>query len=180
MLPIYRLKVTLHGIDPPIWRRFLVAGDITLQQFHEILQTVMGWTNSHLHQFESKGVLYGISDPELGVLRISESETTIDQLLRRPMDRLTYDYDFGDGWEHDLVLKEILPPENDMTLPLIEAGERACPPEDVGGIPGYTEFLEALANPRHPAHREMLGWVGGAFDPEFFDIEEANRDLRES
>lgn len=172
---IFRLKVTLHGIDPLIWRRFLVPGDITLQRLHDVLQAVMGWTDSHLHQFESKGVLYGVPDHELGVNRVSESKTTVDQLLRRPKDRLTYDYDFGDSWEHDVVLEAILPPESDVALPFIEAGERACPPEDVGGIPGYADFLEILADPQHPAHQDTLEWVGGSFNPQYFDVGEANR-----
>ena len=140
----------------------------------------MGWTNSHLHQFESKGVFYGISDPELGVHRVSESKTTVDQLLRRPKDCLTYDYDFGDGWEHDVVLEAILPSKSYGFIPIIEAGQRACPPEDVGGIPGYTNFLEILADPKHSAHQDTLEWVGGSFDPEFFDVDEANRVLRKA
>ena len=176
----FRLKVALRGIDPPIWRRFLVPADITLQRLHEILQAVMGWTNSHLHQFESKGVCYGIPDPEFGAHRFSESKTALNELLQHAKDQLAYDYDFGDGWEHEIVLEEVLLSRNDVIIPIIEAGERACPPEDVGGIPGYFDFLEVLADPTHPAHQEMLEWVGGSFDPEAFNVDEANRALRGS
>ena len=172
--PIFRLKVTLRGSKPPIWRRFLVPGGITLKRLHDSLQAVMGWTDSHLHQFEMDGVLYGISDREFGVRRVSENKTTVDQLLRRPKDRLTYEYDFGDSWKHDVILEAVLPQGGDGRYPIVEAGRRACPPEDVGGIYGYAHFLEVIANPKHPEHREMIEWVGESFDPEFFDVHEAN------
>ncbi len=172
--PIFRLKVTLRGSKPPIWRRFLVPAGITLKRLHYSIQAVMGWTDSHLHQFEMNGVLYGISDREFGVTRVSENKTTVDQLLRRPKDRLIYEYDFGDSWVHDVVLEAILPPGGDGRYPIVEAGRRACPPEDIGGIHGYAHFLEGLANPKHPEHQEIMEWIGGSFDPEFFDVHEAN------
>lgn len=172
--PIFRLKVTLRGSRPPIWRRFLVPGGITLNRLHDSLQAVMGWTGGHLHQFEVGGVLYGTSDREFGVTRASENKTTVDQVLRRPKDRLTYEYDFGDSWVHDVILEAVLPPAGDGRFPIVEAGRRACPPEDVGGIPGYADFLEVLANPKHPEHQEMIEWVGASFDPEYFDAHEAN------
>jgi hypothetical protein len=172
--PIFRLKVTLRGSKPPIWRRFLVPGGITLKRLHDCLQAVMGWTDSHLHQFEMGGVLYGTSDREFGVRRVSENKTTVDQLLRRPKDRLTYEYDFGDSWDHDVILEAVLPIASDGRYPIVEAGRRACPPEDVGGVYGYARFLEVLANPKHPEHQEVIEWVGESFDPEFFDVHEAN------
>ena len=175
--PIFRLKVTLRGSRPPIWRRFLVPGGITLKRLHDSLQAVMGWTDSHLHQFEAGGVLYGTSDREVGLTRVSENTTTLDQLLRRPKDRLRYEYDFGDGWEHDVILEAVLPPGNDGRYPIVEAGRRACPPEDVGGIHGYAHFLEVLANPTHPEHRDMLEWIGKPADPTAFDVAQANLDI---
>jgi len=175
--PIYRLKVTLRGAKPPIWRRFLVPADITLKRLHDSLQAVMGWTDSHLHQFSAKGVLYGTSDREFGLKRVSETRTTLAQVLRRPKDRLKYQYDFGDSWEHDVVLEAVLPPGSNGRYPIVEAGCRACPPEDVGGIPGYAHFLEILENPKHPQRRELLEWVGGRFDPEAFHVGEANLDI---
>jgi hypothetical protein len=105
--------VTLRGSKPPIWRRFLVPGGITLKRLHDSLQAVMGWTDSHLHQFEMDGVLYGTSDREFGVRRVSENKTTVDQLLRHPKDRLPYEYDFGDSWEHDVILEAVLPQGGD-------------------------------------------------------------------
>jgi len=171
---IFRLKVTLRGSKPPIWRRFLVPGDISLKRLHDSLQAVMGWPDSHLHQFEARGVCYGTSDREFGVKRVSENKTTIGQVLRNTKDRLTYGYDFGDGWFHDVVLEEVLEFGQGGPYPIVEAGKRACPPEDVGGVYGYLNFLEALADPNHPEHRDMIDWAGAAFDPEAFDVGEAN------
>lgn len=172
--PIFQLKVTLRGSKPPIWRRFLVPGGITLKQLHGCLQAVMGWTDSHLHEFEAKGVRYGPPDRELEDTRISEARTRVDQVLRRPKDRLRYEYDFGDGWTHDVVLEAVLPPGYKGRYPAIMAGKRACPPEDVGGLHGYHHFLQAIADPQHPEHDDMLDWMDGTFDPEAFDVRAAN------
>jgi hypothetical protein len=172
--PVYRLKVTLRGSKPPIWRRFLVPAGITLKRLHDSIQAVMGWTDSHLHQFQKDGVLYGTSDREFGMTRVSENRTTVEQLLRSPKDRLTYEYDFGDEWVHDVMLEAVLPPGGDGRFPIVEAGRRACPPEDVGGVYGYAHFLEVLANPKHPEHAELMEWASESFDPELFDVQEAN------
>jgi Plasmid pRiA4b ORF-3-like protein len=172
--PLYRIKVTLRGSRPAIWRRFVVPSDITLKRCHDALQAVMGWTDSHLHQFEAWGNLYGTSDPEFGVKRISEARTTLDQVLKRPKDRMRYEYDFGDSWEHDVVLEAVLPSELGGVYPQVEAGKRACPPEDVGGVHGYVGFLEALRDSSHPEHAEVREWVGREFDPEAFTVREAN------
>jgi hypothetical protein len=172
--PIYRLKVTLRGLRPPIWRRFLVPSDITLKRLHDSLQAVMSWTDSHLHQFEAQGVHYGTSDPEFGTESVSEKKTALHEVLRRPKNKLIYEYDFGDSWIHEVVLEAVLPPGKDGLYPMVEAGKRACPPEDVGGIYGYMEFLEALADPKHPDHENMVDWIGGPFDPEEFDVLQAN------
>lgn len=134
----------------------------------------MGWTDSHLHQFEMDGALYGTSDREFGVARVSENKTTVDPWLRRPKDRLIYEYDFGDSWAHDVVLEAVLPPGGDGRYPIVEAGRPACPPEDIGGVYGYAHFLGVLSDPRPPEHQEMKEWGGGSFDPEFFDVHQAN------
>jgi len=169
----YELKVTLRGIRPPIWRRFRVRDDITLGKLHDLLQVIMGWTDSHLHQFVSKGIYYGQPDPEFP--RQDEGKVHLRDVLRKPKDRLMYEYDFGDSWDHDLVLERVLPHEARARYPLIVAGKRACPPEDCGGIPGYYRLLEALANSADPEHQELLEWVGGSFDPEAFDVGTLNR-----
>jgi len=172
--PTYQLKVTLWGSNPPIWRRFLVPSDITLKHLHYALQTVLGWSDSHMHQFCAGGVFYGTPNREFGVQRVSESKTKLDEVLRNPNDRITYEYDFGDSWEHEIELEQILPRDHGARYPWILAGERACPPDDVGGIPGYYHFLEALADPKHPEHEDMVDWIGGKFDPDNFDVKKAN------
>jgi len=174
---IFELKVTLREIEPPIWHQIQVQSDITLASLHDILQIVMGWTNSHLHLFEdADGERYGMPEPEMNLR--DDRRVQLDRLLRRPGERIYYEYDFGDSWGHDVVLERIVRPESGAKYPHVAGGARACPPEDCGGVPGYEEFLSIIANPRHPEHDETLTWAGGAFDPEAFDVDEKNRRLR--
>ena len=171
---IYRLKVTLRGSRPAIWRRVEVDAALTLFQLHGILQIVMGWTDSHLHQFRRGSTYYGEPDPEIGMDRENERRARLREVLRKPKDRMVYEYDFGDGWEHDVVLEAIGEAGGAKPPVRVLAGKGACPPEDVGGIGGYYQFLEAVQNPKHPEHRDMLEW-GGRFDPDAFEIDEINK-----
>jgi hypothetical protein len=171
---VYQLKVTLRGTKPPIWRRFLVPADVTLKRLHDCLQMVMGWSDSHLHQFEVRGVVYGTPDSDSLAQIRSQNTAKVTQLLRRPKDRLLYTYDFGDGWEHEVVLEKVLPSGEAPYFPIVLAGRRACPPEDVGGVHGYYRLLEVLSDPKHPEYAEMLEWVDGPVDPEKYDVREAN------
>lgn len=177
--PIYQIKVTLNGSKPPIWRRILVPGDVTLAQLHRILQVVMGWYDCHLHQFIVGQVYYGVPDPDYdGFLEMrDESRVTLSQIAPREKLRFRYEYDFGDSWEHLLVVEKIRPPAPDQRYPVCLAGQRACPPEDVGGIWGYYEFLAALQDPQHPEHDSYREWIGGEFDPEAFDLDAVNAAL---
>jgi hypothetical protein len=174
---IFQLKVTLRGIRPPIWRRVQVSSDLTLLELHEVLQILMGWTNSHLHQFKAKGIFYGTPDPDFGMTMKNERKVRLSELLSHPKERITYEYDFGDSWEHDVVLEKIFPREPKMKYPAVLAGKRACPPEDIGGGWGYDHFLEAISDPRHPDHGDMLDRVGTGLDPKAFDVGAANRDF---
>jgi hypothetical protein len=178
---IYQLKVTLIGAQPPIWRRFLVADTTTLAQLHEVLQVVMGWTNSHLHHFIIDDEFYGMPlDDDLGDMRTKdEARFKLNQFVSGKGFRFGYEYDFGDSWEHDLVIEKILPAEKGGQYPVCVAGKRACPPEDVGGIWGYQDFLKAISDPRHPEHAEMREWIGGDFDPERFNLNAVNAGLRQ-
>ena len=169
----YRLKVSLRGSRPPIWRRLEVDAGVTLAGLHDILQVVMGWTDSHLHQFRRGTTYYGEPDPEMGMERADERRVPLCKVLRRPKDRMVYEYDFGDGWEHDVVLETIDEAGGAKAPPRVLAGRGACPPEDVGGIGGYYRFLEAIEDPKHPEHGELLEW-GGPFDPDGFEIDEIN------
>ena len=172
--PIYRLKVTLRGIRPAIWRRIEAPADASLFDLHRTLQAAMGWTDSHLHQFFHGGTYYGPPDREYGMPTVSERRTRLADLLERPKDRLIYEYDFGDSWEHEVVLEAIAEAQPGVRYPRVVAGKRACPPEDVGRCPGYAEFIEAISDPSHEEHASMLDWIGGRFDAEHFDVIAAN------
>lgn len=176
--PVYQIKVTLQGIRPPIWRRIQVRGGITLARLHDVLQVVMGWSDSHLHQFIVDGVYYGVPDPEWGLEIKSERGIRVAQALPQVKSRLVYEYDFGDSWTHELVVEKILSPEDGVRYPRCLTGKFACPPEDVGGIWGYVEFLEAIHDPQHTDHEMLTEWIGGPFDPEEFDLEAVNEALR--
>ena len=178
---IYQLKVTLKGSKPPIWRRILLP-DVTLGQLHEILQVVMGWSNSHLHQFIVRGEHYSMSpedDLDNGMETRHEESLLISQIATAGRKvRFIYEYDFGDDWQHEVVLEKTLEPGAGLTYPLCLEGKRACPPEDCGGVWGYAGFLEAMSDSKHPNHREMKAWIGGRFDPEEFSVESVNGRLK--
>lgn len=177
---VYQLKVTLKDTKPSVWRRVVVPENITLASLHEILQVVMGWEDYHLHQFIIAGQFFGNpEDDEFGELDLQdEARARLNRLGLGEDARFSYEYDFGDSWDHTLVIEKILPAEKGVRYPVCIAGKRACPPEDVGGVWGYAEFLEAIANPRHEEHTSYLEWIGGRFDPDEFDLEVVNADLR--
>ncbi len=178
-VPTYQLKVTLQGSDPPIWRQIHVPATIPLNVLHQVLQVVMGWDNDHLHQFIAGKKRYGVPLPgDFDRVR-DESQVRLYRILTKPRERLLYEYDFGDGWMHEIRLEEVLRPEQALEHPMCIAGERACPPEDSGGIGGYYNLLEAAQDPAHPEHEESLEWLGENFDPEAFDREAVNRRLQQ-
>jgi len=176
---IYQIKVTLRGSQPPIWRRIQVRSDTTLGKLHRILQQVMGWADYHLHQFTVGRTYYGQPDPDFGYVDlIDENHVTLAQIVPGEKFKFTYEYDFGDGWEHTLLVEKVLSLEPGKPVPICVTGKRACPPEDVGGLGGYYMFLEAIRDPDHPEHEDFLEWIGGEFDPEAFDLENVNRGLQ--
>ena len=174
---LYQIKVSLNGIRPPIWRRLLVPGSISLKELHDVLQVAVGWTDSHLHQFVVRGTLYGRPDPEFGRGCVNEKGVRLDGVLKAEKDAMTYEYDFGDGWQHKVVLEKILGSAVDGVAPSCTAGARACPPEDCGGVWGYAELLKIISDASHPEHDERLEWLGDQFEPERFDIVEVNSKL---
>lgn len=135
---VYQLKVTLQDSKPPIWRRILVPADITLSKLHRILQVTMGWSDSHLHQFIVADTYYGVSEPGAGFgmdMEVkNESRVKLDKIAPAEKSRIIYKYDFGDSWEHQILVEKILPAEEGAPYPLCITGKRACPPEDVGGV----------------------------------------------
>jgi tRNA (cmo5U34)-methyltransferase len=175
--PVYQCKVSLKGLIPAIWRRIQVAGDTRLDEFHRILQTVMGWGNYHLYQFIIDGIVYG-EPAGLGPAVTPASEIKLNQVVQAKGQKFIYIYDLADDWQHVIKIEKILPPEPDVYYPVCLAGQRACPPEECGGIFEYGNLLEILQNPRHPEHREMMEPFGGEFDPEAFDLVPINRALR--
>lgn len=177
-ISIYQLKVTLKGVNPPIWRRIQITGNTSLSKLHYILQIVMGWTDSHLHQFVIGQTYYGIPDMEDFRKVKNEIRYKISQVAPREKMKFLYEYDFGDGWEHEIIVEKILQAVPGVHYPLCLAGKRACPPEDCGGIYGYADLLEAIMDPANSEHRAMMDWIGGDFEPEAFDLDAINQILR--
>ena len=176
---IYQLHVELEDVVPPVWRQIIVPGTMKLPDLHNLLQLVMGWTDSHLHSFEIGKKTYTNAHEDLDELRmLPEAKEVLGDLLGTTIQHFVYEYDFGDSWRHRITVESVSPPHPDRDYPLCVAGMGAAPPEDVGGAPGYEEFLEAIENPAHSEHESMLTWVGGAFDPEGFDLNTINRTLR--
>lgn len=178
---LFQFKITLIDSEPPIWRRIQVE-DGTLGDLHECIQAAMGWENCHLHQFTIDGERYGVPSPDglnLGLEMIDEDGFRLSGSLPTSGKRTRwfYEYDFGDGWRHEVLFEGYPPIEQGETYPLCVEGERACPPEDVGGIWGYAEFLEALADPKHEEHEHYMEWAG-PFDPDEFDVREATKAMQ--
>ncbi len=172
----FQLRIELREVLPPVWRRFLVPGSITLPGLHRVIQDVMGWENSHLHLFRFGKKEYGIPDPEYPSEMRNERGRRLREFLRDEGETFGYQYDFGDNWEHDVVVERIVTGAEVTEATCLE-GERACPPEDVGSPSGYMEYLEALKDPSHPDHQQMVEWRGPSFDPERFDPGRINRRL---
>jgi pRiA4b ORF-3-like protein len=178
---IYQMKVTLLGTDPPIWRRLLVPAELTLEQLHRVLQRAMGWEDCHMHEFRIGQQRFGKPDPMEqafgGSRTASERTARLFSVLGRVGAKAVYTYDFGDGWQHQIVVEKCLAPEPECAYPTCLAGERQGPPEDCGGIPGFYNLLEAISDPGHEQHEELLDWLGDEFDPEAFSATEINRRL---
>jgi Plasmid pRiA4b ORF-3-like protein len=180
---VYQFKITLLDTRPPVWRRIQVK-DGTLDKFHEHIQTAMGWTNSHLHHFRVGEQLYG--DPLLMQENFEDMEyedsttTKLSDILPKSGKRFRFDYeyDFGDSWHHDVLFEGCVRAEPGGRYPVCVEGARACPPEDVGGVWGYEEFVEAMADSDHERHEEFSGWIGGTFNPEAFDAATATQQMR--
>ncbi len=183
--PVYQIKVSLKNSKLPIWRRIEVRSDATLGELHATIQMAMGWNNSHLHHFilgKSPNLRFiGAPVPYEGddlMDEENEDQIALGQVMSATKTKMTYEYDFGDSWEHEVVLEKIVEAEARAHYPRCVAGENACPPEDVGGVWGYVDFLQAINNPEHNQHEEFLEWVGGEFDPEKFDLDAVNELLK--
>lgn len=177
---IYELYVELQYIEPLIWRRLLVPAAISLAKLHSLLQLAMGWTNSHLHSFTFGHETYGMAGTDaLGELGMrDERRKTLQTLLKDGRREFLYEYDFGDSWVCRIIVTPARHADPEWHYPLCTGGARAAPPDDVGGPAGYERFLTVLDNPDDEEHESTLVWIGGAFDPEGFDLNAINRTLR--
>jgi Plasmid pRiA4b ORF-3-like protein len=176
--PIYQLKITLIGIIPPIWRRIQVPSSIKLCCLHSALQVAMGWTESHLYKFEKNGKNWGVPEwDEFDKFNLTnESKAQLARVLVSEGESMIYQYDFGDDWRHEVVLEKILPAESPLKHPICLSGERRCPPENVGGVHGYENFLQIIFDPKHEEYEPMVRWAGGHFVDEF-DLKAVNETL---
>jgi len=180
---VFQLKVTLGEVTPPVWRRVRMPGDIKLHECHELLQVLMGWTNSHLHRFKIDGQEFAPkwSEYEMTVVR-DERRVTLERAVKLAGESFQYDYDFGDGWKHEILIEETLPWEKGSWIPVCLAGAGACPPEDCGGPYGYADLLEAVADPNHEQHEELNVWLNGdrniKFNPGHFNLALVNKFLK--
>lgn len=172
---ILQLKITLQDTKPPIWRRVLVEKSRTFYELHYIIQIAMGWQNSHLFEFEVGDTR--ISLPEMEMEGKDAKKVKLGKLLTEPKQKFDYMYDFGDGWQHQVEVEKILPQEPGVVYPVCTDGKLNCPPEDCGGVWGFYEMLEAVKDPKHPEHKELLEWLGDDYDPKEFSTEERNQDL---
>ena len=180
---IFQVKISLIGSKPKIWRRVLIPSDLLLPDFHKIIQSSMGWTNSHLHQFCVGRTVYAekMEDDDTWdeFEKIDYKKIKVSGVLKTEKDKIIYEYDFGDGWEHNIVLEKILPDDGKTKTPVCLKGKMNCPPEDCGGIWGYYGMLEILKQPKHEEYESYMEWLGGGFDSEEFDIVYVNELLEE-
>ena len=180
---IYQVQIELKRFKPKIWRRILVPSDLLLSDFHRIIQTTMGWTNSHLHQFIKNRTFYTVrlQDDDFWDEHdsVDYKKMKISDLLKKEKEKIIYEYDFGDGWEHDILLEKILPIDEKIKYPICLTGKMNCPPEDCGGVWGYSDMLEILKQPNHDEYESYIEWLGDKFDPAYFNKDEVNELLRE-
>lgn len=173
---VHQLKITLQESTPPIWRRIQIPADYTLRELHEVIQTAFGWLDYHLHLFEVKGVQYGDLEPEFEdeppVHR--DNRTKVRTVLSRLGATMTYEYDFGDCWQHDILLEGMFLAEDAVPYPRCVGGARHAPPEDCGGVTGYEDLLRIIQDPEDEEYEDMMQWLGGQYDPEAFDQEDIN------
>jgi Plasmid pRiA4b ORF-3-like protein len=174
------LRIELLHIKPLIWRRLVVSADIQLPKLHKVIQAVMGWENAHLHAFDFSGTVYGLPEDGFGFRddsTLPEKGVRLTKALGTGAE-FEYSYDFGDDWQHRIIVESIGSADDVPSLPVCVAGENACPPEDVGGPLGYAEFVEAISDKTSEQYQEYIAWAGGVFDPAGFDVNTVNARLR--
>lgn len=174
----HQLEITLRNVKPAVWRRVVVPSSWHLGKVSRVIETAMGWDGYHLHAFEIGRTRYGQRDPDWDLDLDDESEAKLGDVLGEVKAKMRWDYDFGDGWEHDVLVEAIEESEVPLRTAICLAGSNACPPEDSGGPWGYENILDAIADPTHPDHADMRDWIGEAFDPKAFDLVGTNAALQ--
>jgi len=175
MVNIFQLKIALNYITPPIWRQVLVKSNTKLFDLHKIIQTTIGWTNSHLHQFIFNNYFYcnfNYEDDWDDNRQIDYSDIKLDELISKEKQQIIYEYNFNDGWEYTIEIEKVLPLDKNKKYPICLDGARHCPPEDCGGTGGYDDLLDIIKNPKHEEYDSMMEWLGWDFDPEYFNRNE--------
>lgn len=177
---IYQLRIELLRLEPLIWRRLFVPSSLKLAKLDRVLQAAMGWNNTHLHEWLIEGQRYGIPDEDGADQGMRDDrKVTVGSVLNDSVGSFTHDYDFGDGWEHQVTVEQRLAlQEGRNDWPMCIAGENACPPDDVGGPDGYLDFLRGIRDPQHEQHLDYWRWWGGPFDPSGFSLNAANVAIR--
>ena len=181
----YQLHIELQWVQPKVWRRLLVPITIELPLLHATLLFGMGWQGGHIHEFVIGGENYGPKDMaehdlDMGLDPLVDEECVTLREMLGARKTFVYVYDFGDDWCHKVKVEKIVTLDVPIATGVCIGGENACPPEDVGGPPGYEEFLAAMADPKHPEHRDLKKWIGGSFDPAAFNVAEVNERLSAS
>jgi hypothetical protein len=178
---ILRLKIVLADTEPSIWRRVEVPAEMTLKELHAVIQAAMGWEDAHLFQFHVGRQTIagpGMGGAGFGMPRpIDAGRVHLDELTERGVKRFTYLYDMGDSWEHRIQIERSLPAAPAVNYPRFIDGALRCPPEDVGGVPGFYAFLDAISDPKHPDHDDQIEWYGGKFDSTELDSERIRKDF---
>ena len=173
MTNILKLRITIPDIEPEIWREILIENDITFKKLHEIIQLSFGWTNSHLYNFDVNGILFSMPDKEFENNDL-DVKNKITEFLIEKGQKAFYTYDFGDNWEHEIKIVDVLKKEKGIRYPKCLDGRRNGPPEDCGGIPGYEDVIDALTGKDKSEYEDLLEWLGN-YDPEKFDIDKINK-----
>lgn len=182
---IYQIHVSLEEVQPQIWRQLLIPSNLLLSDLHNIIQTVMGWEDAHLHQFIKNKMYYTVQYPDDDFwdddisIDYKKKKIRISDLLLKENEKIIYEYDFGDCWEHEILLEKILPIDNKQKYPVCLAGKMSCPPEDCGGAWGYMNMLEILNQPEHEEYNSYIDWLGDEFDPKYFDKDNINKSLHQ-
>jgi len=177
---IYQIKVGLLEVSPLVWRRFLIPSRVSLHRLHLVLQDVIGWQNYHLYRFQIGSNEYGVPDLDKD---FSESDfkdskrAKLGKLVKGKNEIFIYQYDFGDGWEHQLLIEDIFIRDLEKQYPICLEGENSGPPEDSGGPHGYAEMMEITRNPTHPEYQDVKIWLGKGFNPRKFDLKSVNKRL---